>query len=328
MHGQRAREIFGRAVLLVAGALLALGALELGLRAASTFVGPRAVPGAAGRETLLTLGDSHTYGVFFSAEESYPGQLAARLEAREPSRYRVVNLGLPGTNSSEIATRLPGWLEAYTPTRVVLCVGVNNVWNRSDTERAADATAAPPPAWQGLRVLRLARLLRARFAAGEEDEPGPDPRAGRPDVERRVRGRGDVAVEFRDGDTGELLIRHRGNFDAQRPLPRSLALLRRDLASIHALTRARDVELVLLTYAEHPVDGPPTPAQRNHAAVNEVLRSFAAEKGLALVDAAARVGARLAAGAPPAAYFHPDGSHPTPAGYSEIAAGVAEAVRP
>lgn len=325
MHGQRAREILGRGVLLVAGALLALGALELGLRAASAFVGPRAVPSAAGRETVLALGDSHTYGVFFSAEEAYPGQLAARLEAREPGRYRVVNLGLPGTNSSELATRLPDWLEAYAPSQVVVCVGVNNVWNRSDAERAEDDSPDTRSLWEGLRVLRLARLVRARFAA---DGDAPDLRAGRPEVERLVRGRGDVAVEFRDEETGELLIRHRGNFDDHRPLPRSLALLRRDLERIFALSRARGAELVLLTYAEHPVEGPPTPAQRNHAAVNEVLRDFAAERGLVLVDAAARIRGRLAAGDPPGAYFHPDGFHPTPAGYAEIAAAVAEALRP
>lgn len=322
MDGQRGRETFGRVALLLFGLGLGMAAVELGLRAASAFVGPRAAPIEGGRQTILALGDSHTYGVFFPAEQAWPGQLAARLEARAPGRYRVVNLGLPGTNSSEIATRLPDWLDDHRPAQVVLCVGVNNIWNRSDAERVAEA-----PWWEELRVLRLARLLRARFGEAEperDDEAGPG--AGRREVERRVRGRGEVAVEFRDAETGELLIRHEGNFDVHRPLPRSLALLRRDLTRIHAECAARGVRLVLLTYAEHPVDGAPDPAQRNHAAVNEVLRDFAAGRELPLVDAAARVGARLEAGEPVGDWFHPDGSHPTPRGYAEIAEAVAEVV--
>lgn len=310
----RARGALGRAALLLLGFALALLLLELGLRAAAAAYGPRALaPAPAGRETVLALGDSHTYGVFFAAEQAYPEQLAGRLDARAPGRYRVLNLGLPGTNSSEVAARLDGWLDAWAPRHVVLCVGANNLWNRSGADGAE-----PSGALSGLRVLRLARLLRQRLA-----REGDTPHA-RPELERRVIGQGDVAVEFRDRDTGELVIRHEGNFLAKRPQAEALAILRRDLEDIHARLAERGVRLVLLTYAEHPVAGRMTAAQRNHARVNDVLRAFAAERDLALVDAAPRVRARLEAGAPVADYFHPDGSHPTPTGYAAIAEAVAE----
>lgn len=312
-----AREHAARAGLVLLGLVLTAVALEVGLRVVSAFFSPRALPARDGRQTILTVGDSHTYGVFFEAEESYPGQLAGLLEARFPGEYRVVNVGLPGTNSSEVVTRLPAWLDAQAPSQVVLCVGVNNVWNRSDADAAGGGNEA---SWlEHLRIVRLFRLLRHRWVAARAD-------AARPEVERQVIGRGDVAVEFRDRETRELLIRHEGSFTTQRPLDESFELLRRDLERIHALTRERGVRLVLLTYAEYPVGGAVTDAQRNHAGVNRVLRRFAREHDLPLVDAASAIAARLAEGAPPDRYFHPDGSHPTPAGYEVIAERLAEVV--
>ena len=318
-NAARRGERLGRVGLVLLGVLLALAVLELGLRVAAGWVGPRAGPLAWGRETVLTLGDSHTYGVFFPAGQSYPARLAARLDARSAGGFRVVNLGLPGTNSSEVATRLPAWLDAHAPRHVVLCVGVNNIWNRSDAGRVGGEPARVA-FWERLRVVRLARLLQLRFA----DDPDPDPDTARPELERSVIGRGDVAVEFRDRETGELVIRHEGNFRAKRSQSEALSLLRRDLAHVHALLEARGVQLVLLTYAEHPVEGRMSAAQRNHAEVNRVLRGFAAERDLALVDSAPRIRARLAAGAATVDYFHPDGFHPTPAGYDAIAEAVAE----
>jgi len=306
--------------LLALGLLLGLTLLELGLRVASGFVGARALSADGARSrTLLALGDSHTYGVFFDAKDADPGRLEDLLEERAPGRYRVVNLGLPGMNSSEVAARLPDWLQRFRPHAVIVCVGVNNIWNRSD---AAGGRGAPR--WlEGLRVLRLLRLLRVRLGA-----PAATALPERPDLERVVLGDGHLGVEHRDAETGELLIRHSGSFFRQRDLAESRALLRRDLETMLGHTRAWGSDLVLLTYAEHPVQGTLSPEQRNHVAMNEELRAFAAEHGLTLVDAAARIHALLAEGAPAATYFHPDGSHPNDAGYSAIAPLVADAIEP
>jgi lysophospholipase L1-like esterase len=316
-----AGEWLARIGLLLAGLAIAALVVEGLLRSAALLVSPRAVPEPGGRQTILTLGDSHTYGVFFEAEESYPGRLAALLEDRSPGGYRVINRGLPGTNSSELVSRLPGWLDEFAPSQVVVCVGANNVWNRSGAEGPEQHEAEASP-FEGLRTLRLLRLLRLRLDDGNARTSATQ----RPEVVRDVIGEGDVAVEFRDAGTGELLIRHEGNFLEPRTLRESFGLLRNDLERIHALTEARGVRLVLLTYAEHPVLGAMTPAQRNHAGVNQVLRHFARERDVALVDVAPVVGARLARGEPPDVYFHSDGSHLKPAGYAVVARRVAQTV--
>jgi hypothetical protein len=105
-----ARRWGSRAGAVVFGLVLGIGLLEGGRRVAALSVGPRALAPVAegGQRTILCLGDSHTYGVLYTAEQSYPGHLQALLDLRAPSRYRVLNLGLPGMNSAEIAARLPG----------------------------------------------------------------------------------------------------------------------------------------------------------------------------------------------------------------------------
>ena len=45
------------------------------------------------------------------------------LDERAPGRYNVVNLGVPGSNSAEIVSRLPGWIARYRPFAVIVCVG-------------------------------------------------------------------------------------------------------------------------------------------------------------------------------------------------------------
>jgi lysophospholipase L1-like esterase len=288
----------------------------------STFVGTRAIPIAEARErTLLAVGDSHTYGVFFDADDAYPGRLQALLAARAPGRYRIVNLGLPGMNSSEVVARLSEWLERFRPHAVIVCVGVNNIWNRSDADRSGQASGLE--SWLGrLRVVRLARIAGVHLLPPTPDVPA------RPELQRVVLGEGRVGVEHRDAATGEVIIRHEGSFFDFRDLEEAQGLLRRDLGSMLELTRAWDSELVLLTYAEFPARGEATLAQENHREVNEVLRRFAEEHGLRLVDAAARLQALIEAGSPATAYFHADEGHPNRRGYREIAQLVADAFEP
>jgi lysophospholipase L1-like esterase len=83
--------------------------IEAGLRIAALTVGPRALrlEGPGGRRTILCLGDSHTYGVFYDEAEAYPGQLQRILDARAPGRYRVLNLGRPGMGTPRIYASMP-----------------------------------------------------------------------------------------------------------------------------------------------------------------------------------------------------------------------------
>lgn len=56
-----------------------------------------------GREVILCLGDSFTFGIGAEKGFSYPDQLSRILEARQCGRYKVINSGIPGSNSSMIA---------------------------------------------------------------------------------------------------------------------------------------------------------------------------------------------------------------------------------
>jgi lysophospholipase L1-like esterase len=303
------------------GLVLTLVLAEIGLRLASTLVGTRASEADPTRSrTILTLGDSHTYGVYFSAEESYPRRLEAQLAERAPGRYQVINLGLPGMNSSEIATRLPDWLEQYHPDIAIIGIGVNNIWNRSDTDLGGRVSRLV----DSLRVVRVARLIGART----ESSPGENHPTERPELDRILLQGESKGVEHRDAESGELLIRHTGGFAQRIPLAKSQAILNRDLTAILDTARQAATELVVLTYAEYPFEEPLTIDQRNHRATNRTLRAFARTNDLWLVDVALRFRALLSQGRPPSRYFHVDRFHLSPEGYAEVAPLVADLFEP
>jgi lysophospholipase L1-like esterase len=315
------RGLFQRLGLVLFGLLITLLLVEIGLRLASQLVDSRASEADGRRSrTILTLGDSHTYGVYFSAEESYPGRLEAQLAERAPGRYQVINLGLPGMNSSEIATRLPDWLERYHPDIAIIGVGVSNIWNRSDSELDGRANRL----LDSLRVIRAVRLIGARI----EPSPGENEPTNRPELDRILLQGERRGVEHRDAESGELLIRHSGGFAQRIPIAKSQELLNRDLDAILDATRRRATELIVLTYAEYPFQKPFTIDQRNHRATNQTLRAFARENDLWLVDVAPRFRSLLSQGQPASRYFHADRFHLGPEGYAEVAPLVADILEP
>lgn len=85
--------------------------------------------------TVLALGDSLTQGVGASAAQSYPQLLA------EHSGWNVINAGISGETSSQIAQRLPQLLEAHHPSLVIVCAGGND-WLRRQSPQAAQAEIA------------------------------------------------------------------------------------------------------------------------------------------------------------------------------------------
>src|SRR6185369_5057968 len=100
---RRALGLLGRALLIVAlAALLA----ETLLQAAALFARTRDDSRHGGLRRLIAVGDSHTYGAMVAPEDSYPGQLQRLLDAEAPGSWSVVNLGVPGMNTSEVRVQL------------------------------------------------------------------------------------------------------------------------------------------------------------------------------------------------------------------------------
>lgn len=152
-----------RRVWLVAGGLAAgLLAAEAGLRAAGAAtlavrsLSARLAASRGDGYRVLCLGESTTAPYRSIA---YPAQLEEILNRRAPEKKaRVINAGVPGTNTRLILQELPRRLERYRPRVVVAMMGVNDPLDVAG-EKA-------PGAWRLGRLLRTAEPYaeRARLA--------------------------------------------------------------------------------------------------------------------------------------------------------------------
>ena len=158
------------------GVVIAAVALELVLQAASLVVALRSDRGAdvvvadrGSRRVVLCVGDSNTYGAGASTPDgSYPSQLAALLQERDPDRWHVVNGGYPGRNSAELLHELPGLLHRHQPDLVCILIGTNNRWSDARMDEPPppldDPDLARPSRWRlRWRTGRLWAVLRANL---------------------------------------------------------------------------------------------------------------------------------------------------------------------
>jgi hypothetical protein len=214
-----ARRLLEAAGVLVLTLLVLEGALQLaGLLVPRLLT--RAVEPSGDGLRILCVGDSHTYGAGAALVESYPRLLQEDLARRHPGRrFEVLNLGVPGMNSAQVANRIEGWIGELDPDLVIVWVGVNNPWNATEM---ADRSAL----W---RLLMASRLFRLAAVAWEK---APPPALTR--EQRQAAGRG----------RGEPFVRR----EADLPWAEALRSLDRDLARIATLTRARRLPLLFLNY--------------------------------------------------------------------------------
>ena len=137
---------------------------------------------------ILCIGDSATFGQGAAnpKRQGYPAQLERLLRERHPDRhFRVVNMGFPGANSSQVARRLESWLRLHDPDLVIALIGNNDLWNRNesnihlfgDGDRASSRKAmqARLRVWgDELRVVRLARCVALSIDDDREKRWNPD----------------------------------------------------------------------------------------------------------------------------------------------------------
>jgi len=297
--------------------LVAVGALvliELGLQVAAMLAPSRTSAWREGAEhRILCVGDSHTWGALVPRAEAYPSHLERLLDLQTPGTYSVINLGLPGMNTSQLRTRLPVWLSRYQPEVVVVWAGVNNLWN------VGGATEASGSVWFESLALRsrLYRFVRVWLHDRELDRYVVNSRADRLYAitnEPRVGEHHKPFVTRHDGIIEEIQHeRVREGLSETDLLQEAGARAERDLAAIAELSQAAGVELVFILY--------PIPVSSFQTS-NLATRRIAERYGVPFVDAAEAV-ARI----PEEEQEWLWGAHPSGLAYEEVARDLVPLVR-
>jgi hypothetical protein len=115
----------------------------------------RAIPKPAGVRRAVCLGDSFTWGVGVLFDDTWPQRLERLLARERGERWEAVNLGEPGLNTVQEASKLAAEGLAYQPDVVV----VGYVLNDSEDENAAERRTAEWVEDQRQRASRPASLL-------------------------------------------------------------------------------------------------------------------------------------------------------------------------
>jgi lysophospholipase L1-like esterase len=175
-----------RALRVAGGIFLAILSAEFTMRAVGVVyrlgrAGPVEKFGNA--FTVLCVGDSFTFGAGAAAADSYPAQLERLLHAGATGRFRVVNEGVPGSNSSQLVRRLPFLLRKHRPEIVVVLTGQND-GNVEDSDYYLFTNTGEDAGKRLLNVLsrsRFFRLIRTAVrqavyrVARRSAEPAPEP---------------------------------------------------------------------------------------------------------------------------------------------------------
>ncbi|MFH2137372.1 MAG: GDSL-type esterase/lipase family protein [Candidatus Omnitrophota bacterium] len=132
-------EIKHKIIFLLAGVILAFGLLELILGICGSFCAKYQLPQynlnqlEKNKSYIVCLGASFTFGLGTDGENSYPRQLEKILNERVgQDRFRVLNLGVPGYNSTQVAIRLSDLFKEFCPDIVVVLTGENDSWSYHD----------------------------------------------------------------------------------------------------------------------------------------------------------------------------------------------------
>ncbi|OGR41436.1 MAG: hypothetical protein A2X35_10535 [Elusimicrobia bacterium GWA2_61_42] len=123
------RAAFQKILLVALGLAVGLVLAESGLRLYGAYYRLSRASGAppAGTIKILCAGDSFTYGMGAPADFGYPGHLQRLLDSKYGAgAYSVINAGVPGQNSSELADSIDFLLAAHRPHFLLVLTGANN----------------------------------------------------------------------------------------------------------------------------------------------------------------------------------------------------------
>lgn len=116
--------------LLVFGIIISFILIECFFRIMS-FIGASNLPKINEKAfRILCVGDSSTYGLGVKNPniDSYP-TIMQKLFDNENIKAQVINLGLPGVNSTQALNNLKENINKISPHLIIVCIGVNDMWN-------------------------------------------------------------------------------------------------------------------------------------------------------------------------------------------------------
>jgi len=106
---------------------------------------------------ILCLGDSFTFGLGTDYWHSYPRQLEGILNEKFPEKtFKIYNLGIPGSNSSQLLSNLQYYIDKYNPNLLIVMTGRNDIWNFTDVRYPSLSNNID----SGLECLRLYKLVK------------------------------------------------------------------------------------------------------------------------------------------------------------------------
>lgn len=287
---------------------------------------------APGTTRIVALGDSCTFGTYTYLERdgrpavsvtdaiatSYPAMLHQLLDRSGAGRYEVINAGVPGYASRQIALWLEGEILAYRPSVVVVYVGWNDLnnafspgwrpewatyggWRRALVESGAGRVAH--------QVLRRSAMIETAYGARMARLGTSGSAHGARLSAATVREHGTHAIDLLGTNLGLLVQRAkaRGTSVVLVTLP-SVVTPALDAATLRAHDRVGrwDDRAAMETLL---------------AALNRTVRVVGRERGVPVVDLAAIFASRDTR-----ALFSDD-SHPNAAGSALVAEEIGTVVR-
>lgn len=321
----KVRRFGSTLLLLLAGIIFSGIAVEIVLQIGAAYVRitekrPEA-HGGQGDFRVVCIGDSNTFGLGVEPSEAYPQQLEAL--ANGPSgrgSVTVLNFGWPGLNSSQIRADLRRILEAVRPDLVLVLIGNNDFWTVAGSARDGGGGIA-----RVRRTLeRHSRLYKLyRIAVGADEDKGLLIHPGRAGSDPELTLHQDLGGErerelsaiarYGDEEFEFGFVREAGVNRGTRA--RAAAVVEQNLREIVAETAKHDTDLILMTYPSW---------QRNYGLANSIIRTVAAQTRSRLIDLTPEF-ERVCPDPTCTEYFQ-ESRHPTPAGYSAVAARVMNAV--
>ena len=279
----------------LAACLLLLILVELALQLAAPLVRvamsrERDLADPTASLTVLCVGDSNTFGLHLPRVYAYPALLQAALGLRYQQPVNVINRGIPGQNSAQVAAGLEQDLAELSPDLVLILVGINDTWNTDGQDLGWSSF------WGQLKLVRLARVLLTGVTTVSTFEVATD------DSGEIVVDRGDGQRRVNQGDEP----------DAPGLVGAALAsVLRNGLERSLAACRDEGSLPVLMTYAEN--QGP-------FAEVNEFIRELAVDEQVLLIDHARAFEEHFASQGYESLMF--GDHHPNARGYKLMALGA------